>query len=286
MANDDPTRRIRPWEEPTRSLDDREDPDGVTQRIGNGSDTEARTQFLGRRDDEPDARMVDPRRDAETYALRRDEDPYAPQRDEDPYTQPDAARDGYTIALEDDRYDPPAQPPPGRSAGDRDRLPRWALPLVASILGFLLGAVLVLLASGGGDNNLVPRQALVDAQAQAVTAAQDAQAEISNRDARIAELEGQVAQAGQNQQAAEQALAARQAALDERDAALTARSTSLDEREQALQDGSGSLPDVSLPDIPGVDLPDVSLPDVEVPSAEESQNIVQRILDGIAGLFD
>ena len=285
MANDDPTRRIQPWEESTRSLDDRDEADGVTRRIESRPDAEARTQFLGRRDDEPDERIVDPRRDAETHALHRDEDPYA---------QPDAysADRGYTIALDDDRYDPPAQRAESSrsTAEDRDRLPRWALPLVASILGFLLGAVVVLLANGGGDNNLVPRQALVDAQAQAATAVQDAQAEISSRDARIAEVEGQLAQAGQNQQAtdraAEQALAARQTALDEREAALNARSTSLDEREQALQDGSGSLPDVSVPDIPGVDLPDVSLPDVEVPSVEESQNIVQRILDGIAGLFD
>jgi len=281
MANDDETRRIRPWEEPTRSLDDRGDDDGVTRRIGNRSEADARTEFLGRRD-EPDERMVDLRGDAETYALRRDENPYI---------QPDAERDGYTAVLDEGGYDPPrehAQPArPG--AEDRDGLPRWALPLVASILGFLLGAVVILLANGGGDNNLVPRQALVDAQAQAATAVQDAQAEISSRDARIAELDGQLAQAGQNQQAAdqaaEQALTSRQAALDEREAALNARSTSLDEREQALQDG-GALPDVNLPDIPGVDLPDVSLPDVEVPSAEESQNIVQRILDGLAGLFD
>ncbi len=298
MANDDPTRRVSPWDDPTRTLQDRDNPDAPTYRL-EGRDAERPTQFLNR-PGERDARtqMMNDRdartemlgqRDAETRFL--DRDPYPPR---DAYGS-DGAYDGPPLLDEDD-YGPAELPTSGdrdprRDTEAGDGLPKWALPLVTGILGILIGAVLVLLASGGGDNTMVPRQALVDAQAQAATALQDAQAQISDRDAQIAALQGQLAQVSADRQAADQsqdaALTARQAALDQREAALNDREASLDQREQALS-GGDTAPDGGLPDIPGVDLPDVNLPDVEVPDVqipEESQNVVERVIDELRSLL-
>jgi hypothetical protein len=169
---------------------------------------------------------------------------------------------------------------PGAGQGDEERRPGWALPLVTAIIGAMAGLVLALLL-GGGAQDVVPRQTLVEQQAAATAALQDAQAQISQGEQQIAALEQQLAELQEDREAAntaqQEALDARQAALDEREAALNAREQALNDRDQA-QDG-GVLPDV---DLPGVDLPDVSLPDVDIPE-EEARNLFQRFLDFLNG---
>lgn len=245
MSEEDRTRRLDPWDRPTSRLSPQ------------GADS---------------TRRITPEDDPE------------PQRR---YSSEGEYQDPGTIVLDDDQHDPPAhsRSQPAHDAADDGEdggLPRWALPLVTGVIGLIAGIVLVLLLSGAGNNDLVSRQTLVEQQAQAAAALQDAQAQISLRDSRIAELEQQLAQLSDNQNQAasaqQQALDSRQQALDEREAALNAREESLNQRDQA-QDGDGILPD---PDIPGIDLPDVNLPDVDIPE-EEARNLLERFIDLLRG---
>ncbi len=228
MSDDDRTRRLQPWSDPTRRLPREEDYES-TRRL-----------------------------------------------------QPDEGYDPQTMVFDQDYRPGQVDGSDGRPPQEveDDRRPRWALPLVTGILGLIAGMVLVLVLSGGGAQDTVPRSALAELEAATAASLQGAQAEISQRDARIAELEQQLAQVDADQDAAasseEQALEARRQALDEREAALDARDQALNEREQAQ--GGDSV----LPDLPGVDLPDVSLPDIQVPE-EEARNLLERFLDLFRG---
>ena len=107
----------------------------------------------------------------------------------------------------------PAQPPGEQSTGRRRRWLRWAVPLLAFLLGACVGGV--------GDRTDVTSTPQYLTLQEDLQVAQDEAGELSD----------EVATAGEQIQAA---AAAAEARLAEQTAAITRRSTALDQREQEL----------------------------------------------------
>ena len=107
----------------------------------------------------------------------------------------------------------PLQPPAEDSAGKRRKWLRWAIPLVAFLLGIGVGA-----ASNETDVTTTPQY-------------QSLQAELDTAQDQAGELSDEVA-AGEEQ--VRQAAAAAQAQIEQQTAAISQRTTALDQREQEL----------------------------------------------------
>jgi hypothetical protein len=177
------------------------------------------------------------------------------------------------------------------------------LVLLGAVLGFALAFLVVALATGGDDTDadLVATQEQVDAL----------EAELEARDATIADLEAQLAEAeaaagerDEDIEAQRQALDDRSQSLDDREAALDARQDALDEREAAIverEEQAGAQPPPDTGDTgdtgetgdtgdggEGGDTGDGGgLPDIDTDEiAEEVENVVERILDWLRGLFE
>jgi len=107
----------------------------------------------------------------------------------------------------------PVQPPAGKPAGTRRRWLRWAIPLLAFLLGAGVG--------GAGEGTDVAATPQYIALQDDLEVAQDEASELSDE---VAAAEGQVRQAA----------AAAQAQIEQQTAAISQRATALDQREQDL----------------------------------------------------
>jgi hypothetical protein len=107
----------------------------------------------------------------------------------------------------------PAQPPGEQSTGRRRRWLRWAVPLLAFLLGACVGGV--------GDRTDVTSTPQYLTLQEDLQVAQDEAGELSDE---VTAAEGQI----------QAATAAAEARLAEQTAAITQRSTALDQREQEL----------------------------------------------------
>jgi hypothetical protein len=173
------------------------------------------------------------------------------------------------------------------------------LVLLGAVLGFALAFLVVALATSGDDTDadVVATQEQLDAL----------EAELEARDATIADLEAQLAEAeaaagerDEDIEAQRQALDERSQSLDDREAALDARQDALDEREAAIvdrEDQAGTQPPPDTDDDgdtgdtgdggEGGETGDGGLPDIDTDEiAEEVENVVERILDWLRGLFE
>ena len=108
----------------------------------------------------------------------------------------------------------PAQPPGEQSTGRRRRWLRWAVPLLAFLLGACVGGV--------GDRTDVTSTPQYLTLQEDLQVAQDEAGELNDE---VTAAEGQI----------QAAAAAAEARLAEQTAAITQRSTALDQREQELR---------------------------------------------------
>jgi multidrug efflux pump subunit AcrA (membrane-fusion protein) len=114
----------------------------------------------------------------------------------------------------------PLEPSAEQPAGNRRRWLRWAMPLVAFVLGVGVGG-----AGNGTDVTTTPQYQSLQAQLDTV---QDQAGELSDEVA-----------AGQERE--RQAAAAAQAEIEQQTAAISQRATALDQREQDLVAREGAL---------------------------------------------
>lgn len=200
----------------------------------------------------------------------------------------------------------PAAPPGGRQRRT------WPTSMVVmwSIAALLVGVVLALLLLPEEQAVVLDDQAQAQALAQAQTEIDRLQGLVGERDALIAELQQQLADAAADGDAREQAVAAREAAvaareaqqderagtLDAREADVARREAEVDRREVAVAEREAAVTareeaqsggeDGAGIDLPvDLDLPQVDLPDLDLPDERAARGLIERLVDRIGQIF-
>lgn len=216
----------------------------------------------------------------------------------------DAAVSGSSAALGSPRD--PVAPPGGRQRRT------WPTSMVVmwSIAALLVGVVLALLLLPEEQAVVLDDQAQAQALAQAQTEIDRLQGLVGERDALIAELQQQLADAAADGDAREQAVAAREAAvaareaqqderagtLDAREADVARREAEVDRREVAVAEREAAVTareeaqsggeDGAGIDLPvDLDLPQVDLPDLDLPDERAARGLIERLVDRIGQIF-
>ncbi|HUH06373.1 MAG TPA: hypothetical protein VML96_01070 [Egibacteraceae bacterium] len=168
-----------------------------------------------------------------------------------------------------------------RPAPRRER-PRRGRELLFAVIGALIGvaAAFVIIALGTADGS---------ADDPATVAAQDRiaalDAALAERDAQVAELETRVAEAEAAVGERAEDIEAQRQALDDRAAALDDRARALDEREAAAEQREAELAERERTGTPATP-EDPAAPGDDAPIDEETaQTIIDRVIDQIREMF-
>lgn len=175
----------------------------------------------------------------------------------------------------------------GPDGEDEGREPRRGRAVLLVLLGLVIGfvAAFIVIALGSGDASTAEDPELATLQDENALL----QAELDERDTRIADLEAQLdaADSAAGEQDAE--LQAQRDALDERANQLDDRASQLDDREDALDRREDELAEREAEPSPEPQ-PDTDTgtePDADPGEImEDAEGIVDRILEGIRDLFD